>query len=232
MVLGSGSHSSNAEPKIQNPKLKTQNLEPNRAVRAFSLLEVIAAIAIFAIGMVAVLGLYAPVTNSVAAVGDAEAAARVADAVRARVQALPFDAALLLVQEVADVRAKDGAGNYNPNDGTKYPAVIFGRRDGEVGIYGANQGRGAWYDSGRVTMPDGDKYFEIDLVRSDALTPKTGDAVAAFVAYTMRVRWPAFLPTANPATAVQIGAAPGGGGAVPYDHGRKQVLFFTGSVLR
>ncbi len=201
--------------------------------RGFSLIEVIAAVVIFAIGMVAVLGLFAPVTKSVASVADAEAAARVADAVRARLRALPFDTALTLVQEVADVRRNDGNGAYNPNDG-KNPAVMFGLQSGDVGIYDAGVNRKRWYDSSVPTpqpVADGDKFFEIDLIRNDTLSPKSGDATAAMVAFTIRVRWPAFLAVPG-GTAVQVGANPGGGGAVPYDHSKKQVLFFTGSLLR
>jgi type II secretory pathway pseudopilin PulG len=199
-------------------------------VAAFSLLEVIAAVAIFAIGMIAVLGMYAPVTKSVAAVSDAEAAARVADAVRSRLRTVPFEAALALVQEVADVRRKDGDGSYNPNDGTRYPAVMFGKLDGEVGIYNPAQSRRRWEDSRNAVVADADKFFEIDLIRNDAVTPKTGDATAAMVAFIIRVRWPAFIQT-SPTAAVQSAQNPGGG-AVTFDHGRKQVLFFTGAISR
>jgi prepilin-type N-terminal cleavage/methylation domain-containing protein len=211
-------------------------LKPTQLQRtaAFSLIEVIVAVVIFAIGMVAVLGLFAPVTKSVSTVSDSEAAARAADAVRARLQALPFDQALALVQEVVDVRRKDGDGAYNPNDGTKYPAVIFGKLSGDVGIYDAGEGRKAWYDSTVPTaarVEDRDKFFEIDLIRNDTLTPKALDATSPLVAYTMRVRWPAFV-AASSGAAVQVGANPIGGGQVPYDHSKKQVLFFTGSILR
>ena len=203
--------------------------------RAFSLIEVIAAVVIFSIGMVAMLGLFAPVTKSVANVTDAEAAARAADSVRARLQALGFDRSLALVQEAADVRKKDADGNYNPNDGTKYPAVIFGKLSGDVGIYsGATTASRFWYDSSVPTpqrVPDADKFFEIDLIRNDTLSPKANDPTAALVAFNIRVRWPAFLPSSN-GVAVQVGANPAGGGSVPYDHGKKQVLFFTGSILR
>src|SRR5581483_10907064 len=102
---------------------------------AFSLIEVLAAVAIFAIGMVAVLALFAPVTTSVARITDAETAARVADGVRARLRALPFDAALAQVEDAATVKKNDADGAYNPNDGTKHPAVIFGKANGEVGFY-------------------------------------------------------------------------------------------------
>ncbi len=203
--------------------------------RAFSLIEVIAAVAIFAIGMVAVLGLFAPVTKSVASVSDADAAARAADAVRARVQALAaadFNAALRLVQEVADVRKKDSDGNYNPNDGAKYPAVIFGKLSGDVGFYVPDDGHKRWEDSSvpSQVLQDRDKFFEIDLIRNDALSPKAEDATSAMVAFTIRVRWPAFLP-ASSGGAVQVGVNPSGG-AVPFDHSKKQVLVFTGSIVR
>lgn len=202
--------------------------------RAFSLIEVVAAVAVFALGMVAVLGVFAPVSRSVSTVSDAEAAARMADNVRARLQALPFNTALTLIQEVADVRKKDGDGNYNPNDGTKYPAVIFGKLSGDVGLYAAGTNRNQWYDSSVPTpqpVANADKFFEVDLIRNDALSPKAADATTAMVAYTMRVRWPAFLPAPGGA-AVQVGANPAGGGAVPFDHSKKQVLFFTGAIAR
>ena len=214
-------------------EVKLGRFESNRSVGAFSLLEVVAAVAIFAVGMVAVLGLFAPVAKSISTVADAEAAARVADSVRARLQGLPFDRALRLIQEVADVKKKDGDGAYNPNDGTKYPAVMFGKLSGDVGIYDSAEGRRAWYDSSVPTpqrVADTDKFFEIDLIRNDTLTPKSADATAAMVAYNIRVRWPAFVMT-SATTAVQNGQNPAGG-AVPFDHGRKQVLFFAGSLMR
>lgn len=189
---------------------------------------------IFAIGMVAVLGLFAPVSKSVSTVAEAEAASRVADAVRARLQALPFERALTLVQSVAAVRTKDANGAYNPNDGTRYPEVLFGKLSGDVGVYEALGNLSGWYDS---TVPvaqlvdNADKFFEIDLIRNETLSPATNDPTAAVVAYTMRVRWPAFLRAASGAP-VQVGANPAGGGSVPYDHSRKQVLFFTGSIQR
>ena len=199
--------------------------------RAFSLLEVVAALAIFAVGMVAVLGLFAPVSKSVSGVSEGEAAARVADAVRSRLQALGFDKALLLVQDAAAVQKNDGDGTYNANDGTKHPAVLFGKISGDVGVY--DEAKKAWYDSSisPVVVSNPDKYFEIDLVRNVALSPKADDLTAPMVAFTMRIRWPAFLPSSSGA-AVQVGANPLGGGPVPFDQSKKQVLFFTGSISR
>jgi prepilin-type N-terminal cleavage/methylation domain-containing protein len=204
-----------------------------RDARGFSLIEVIAAVGIFAIGMVAVLGMFAPVTRSVATVGDAEAAARVADAVRARLQALPFDRAIALVQETADVRRNDGNPNYNANDG-RNPKVLFGKISGDVGVYDPAEGKKAWYDASVPTplrVEDADKFFEVDLIRNDALSPRTNDSSAALVAYNVRVRWPAFV-RASSGAAVQVGANPTGRGQVPFDQSRKQGLFFTGSIQR
>lgn len=203
---------------------------------AFSLIEVVAAVGIFAIGMLAVLALFAPVTKSVANVSDAEAAAKVADAVRARLQAMPFASALALIQSPADVRKKDSEGNYNPNDGAKNPAVLFGKLSGEVGVYDPLATPKGWYDSGAgaarlAPIPDAEKFFEIDLIRNEAISPPDKDLTAAVVAFHIRVRWPAFVAAPGGA-AVQIGANPAGGGSVPYDHGKKQVMLFSGSILR
>jgi prepilin-type N-terminal cleavage/methylation domain-containing protein len=195
--------------------------------KAFSLIEVVAAVAVFAIGMVAVLGLFAPVSKSVAASAEAEAAARVADAVRARLSTLPFASALPLIQLPADVQKNDGDVTYNPADGTKHPAVIFARLNGEIGIYDAEAK--AWRDSSQQPIHDAQKFFEVDLIRNETLSPAEADATALLVAYNVRVRWPAFQSTA-PGVVVQPGASPGT--QVPFDQSRKQVLFFTGFIAR
>jgi len=204
------------------------------AARAFSLIEVIAAVVIFGLGMIAVIGLYGPVTKSVATVADAEAAARVADAVRSRLATLSFESAVALVQDPAAIRKKDGDGAYNPNDGAKYPEVLFASQDGLVGVYDPAENQRQW----RVPNPNGalrtmradEKYFEIDLIRQMTISPAADDAGAAVIAYSMRVRWPAFLRTSS-ATTVQSAQNPGGGG-VTFDHGRKGVLFFAGTISR
>lgn len=202
-----------------------------RGAAAFSLIEVVAAIAIFAIGMVAVLGLFAPVTKSVSANRDAESAARVADAVRARMGTLPFATALALIQASADIQKHDADPAYNPNDG-KHPAVLFARLNGEVGVYDATAKN--WLDASLPTpraFSDLDKFFEVDLIRNETLSPVVDESLtpSALIAYNIRVRWPVFQQTA-PGTATQVGAAPGT--QVPFDQSRKQVLFFTGSISR
>ncbi|MES2694671.1 MAG: hypothetical protein V4773_14445 [Verrucomicrobiota bacterium] len=186
--------------------------------------------AIFAIGMVGALALFAPVAKSVTNVGDTESAARVADAIRARLQALPYETALTLIQDPVEVRRKDADGSYNPNLGTRYPAVIFGKPSGEIGLFDTTSGRQRWYDSRNVVLNDADKFFEIDLIRNTTLTPVEGDELSPFVAYTVRVRWPSFVATPGAITGMQVGA--GGGGAVAIDNSKKQVMFFTGALPR
>lgn len=202
---------------------------PGGRLPAFSLIEVIAAVAIFAIGMVAVLGLFTPVTKSVSTVTDAEAAARVADAVRARLEAMPFAQAAALVQLPAEIQAKDADPRYNLTDTTKAARVIFGKLNGEVGIFDGAESRPTWRDSANRPVANADKYFEIDLIRNETLSPATEGALPAVIAYTMRVRWPAFVRT-SPSAAVQSGQ--GSPGAVPFDQSRKQMLFFTGAIRR
>ena len=196
--------------------------------RAFSLIEVVAAVGIFAVGMVAALALLASVAKSAATVSDAEAASRVAEAVHVRLQALPFDRAVALVQDPAAVQRHDAAPDYNPNDGT-HPAVIFAKLDGEVGLYVATNTPKGWYDSAGARIADADKFFEVELIRNPTLSPAGSDETAALVAFSMRVRWPSFQPGSG-GGAVQTGANQSG--AVTFDHSRQQVLFFAGSITR
>lgn len=182
--------------------------------------------AIFAISMVAVLGLYTPVAQSVTNSSEAEAAARVTDALLSRLQTLPFEEVTALLKTNAQLQAQDARGNYNPNDRAD-PRVIFATLGGEAGIYDAE--RLAWIDSTGRVLPDREKFFEIALVRNDALSPEANDELAAFVAFNCRVRWPVFRPNAS-GGGIQVGANQAG--AVTQDHSRQQVLFFSGALSR
>ena len=185
-----------------------------------------AAVAIFALSMVAVLGLYTPVAQSVSNSAEAEAAARVADALLSRLETLPFDAAAALLKTNAELQAQDARGNYNPNDGTDARA-IFAPLGGEAGIY--DPAKKAWGDSAGQTLADRDKFFEVSLIRNEALSPAASDGAAAMLAFNCRVRWPVFRPIAT-GGGVQVGANQIG--AVTQDHSQQQVMFFSGSVSR
>ncbi len=206
--------------------LPSHTLLRTRGRSAFSLIEVVAAVAIFAIGMVAVLGLYTPVAQSVSNSAEAESAARVTDTLLSRLQTLPFATAASLLKTNAELQTQDARGNYNPNDGADL-RVIFATLGGEAGIY--DPAKKGWIDSAGRTLVDRDKFFEIALGRNEALAPAAGDDSAAILAFNCRVRWPVFRPNAA-GGGVQVGANQVG--TVTQDHSQQQVMFFSGFVNR
>lgn len=198
-------------------------------LKAFTLLEVVVAIGIFAVGMVAVIGLFSPVAKSVGDSADAEAATRVADLLTVKLQTLGIDAVAPKLKvktgtAAHELTTADATVNY---DVTKDPKLLFASRDGtKIGFYNET-----------ATWPNGDrdKFFEIALIRNEAISPlssdPTGDALLPVLAYTVRVRWPAFVPLAGSTGAVQPAQA-AAAATVPFDHSQKQVLFFSGAVTR
>jgi len=207
---------------------------------AFSLLEVVVAVGVFAVGMVGVVALFTTVARSVSTSSDAEAAARVADALRTKLQTLPWaDVAALLKATAGQTHAltaADARGDYNP---AADPQILFASRDGtKIGLAADTA---VWGPRTPQLNPDRDKFFEIALIRNETLSPLPGapaedgtaapnpDDTAALLAYTARVRWPAFVKEGG-AGAQQVGANPAG--LVRFDHSLKQVLFFTGAVTR
>jgi prepilin-type N-terminal cleavage/methylation domain-containing protein len=219
-----------------------------RAGRGFTLLEVVVALSVFAVGMFAVVGLFAPVARSVGNSSDAEAATRVAGALRTKLQSMPFADVVALLKTsngakhaLTDADAKP---DYNPATDAQ---IIFASRDGsKVGVYND----AVWKDAqGRNS--DREKFFEIALVRnesvlplpvapttpSDTTTPTEGETApppdplttSAIVGYVARLRWPAFVSDGGTG-AIQVGANPAG--AVRFDPSSKQVMFFSGAISR
>lgn len=220
--------------------MRATTWKTQRAQRAFSLLEVVVAAAVFAIGMMAVVALFTPVARSVSTSADVEAATRVVDALRTKLQTMrPEDVIALLKNatgtghELTDAEARP---DYNP---TTDPQVLFASRDGaKIGAYGDTS---LWGVRTAALNPDREKYFEIVLIRNEALTPRAAppvegeatppdpDATAHLIAFTIRLRWPAFARE-GATSAIQVGSNPTG--TVRFDHSMKQVLFVAGSVTR
>lgn len=211
--------------------------------RAFSLLEVVAAVGIFAIGMVGVIGLFAPVAKSVGSLADAGAATNVASLLTARLQGQAFsDVVPLLKVSSGTNRHQLTDADNNPNtpaaDPRLDPQLIFASRDGsKIGAYADP----IWGPT------DAEKFFEIALLRNEVLSPGPSegsdsegaptmidpDASAIYLAYTARIRWPAFIPDptpTNPKRALPAGFNPSG--TVRFDNSQKQVLYFAGSITR
>lgn len=197
-----------------------------RRRRGFSLLEVVAAIGILAIGIVTVLGLFAPLTKSVTRNNETEAAAHVIDALIERLQSLPFDQVAGNLKTSAEILADDARPDYNPNDTRRETKVFF------ASLAGDKMGQASdpvWTDPVTRRPSDREKFFEIALIRNATLSPAANDPAAPWLAFNVRVRWPAFLPTAGGA-AVPVGF--NSAATVPYDHSKQQVMFFSGSIRR
>lgn len=180
-----------------------------RARTAFSLVEVVLAVGIFAVGIVAVLGLFAPVAQSIRANGEAEAAAGAVDALLSRLRTEPVATVAGYLQMPDEFQRDETRSGDDPAaDGRVFYVSLardkVGQRDDPV-----------WGGSDR------DKYFELTLIRNEDLSPAANDEFSAWLAFNVRVRWPAFLPVAN-GGAVQVGG----------DSSARPALFFAGSVRR
>jgi hypothetical protein len=112
------------------------------------------------------------------------------------------------------------------------PQLLFANRDGtKIGTFADTTVWG-------TPNSNREKFFEIALIRNETLSPPADpaadppvnpDATAAFIAYTARIRWPAFVALSG-AGAQQVGANPAG--AVRFDHSSKLSLFVAGAVKR
>ncbi|MBL9201856.1 MAG: prepilin-type N-terminal cleavage/methylation domain-containing protein [Opitutaceae bacterium] len=212
------------------------------AKAGFSLLEVVVAVGIFALAMTGILGLFAPVARTVGDSADADRAARVADALRLKLRAMPFDDVKLLLKTGTasghPLTQADARSDYQLSTDTQ---LLFASRDGtKLGPYNDP----VWIDPATRRNSDREKFFEIALVRNEVLSPPDStttdasgatvtvspDATAPFLAYTARFRWPAYVSDGTSTGTVQFGANPAG--TVRFDHGKKSVLFFPGTVAR
>jgi len=168
----------------------------------FSLVEVVVSVGIFAVAIVGIIGLFAPTTKNVAAVADSDASTRVVAA----------------IQQSLKETASTSAGFNN---------MISAIGNGTF-IYYANKG-GDKVD--RVTTNGGclsvvtnksEAFFEFSLTRNSALSPSAVlDASAGFLAFTITLRWPAYLPTADGITGTPV-----------TDNSQKSMLIVPTAVTR
>lgn len=209
-----------------------------RKATAFTLLEVVAAVAVFAVGAVGIAAMMAPVARTVGTSSDLEAAARVVEALRVKLHTLPTAEVLALLKKSNgttrhELTDADQRADYNPAADVQ---ILYANRDGsKIGTYSST----VWFASGR--NQDVEKYFEIALIRNEALSPLPSspteelpvppnpDDTAPMIAYVARLRWPAFIRQ-SATTAVQ--SADNAGGLVRYDHSMKQSLFVSGTIQR
>ena len=148
-----------------------------RSCAAFSLIEVVVALGIFAIAIVGVLGLLSPTTDLVSDTIDSGIASRLADTVNAEVERAGYDTVrglLLLGSELDD-------------DGRIVANRLLANRAGDV-IASQSQLTG-----NQSLLLQADRFFEVVLVRNEGLSPNTADNdnSAGFLAFSVRVTWPA-----------------------------------------
>jgi hypothetical protein len=144
---------------------------------AFSLLEVVIAIGLFALGIAVVVGLFAPVARSVGTHADAQTAVNIADLLeielskRTRI-AGSFQPVIALFQNGPDL----------PMGSVRDDArILFADRSGSKLAIGSEP---MWNGS---EAP----YFEVRLFRHSALSPSAADDTAIVLVYTARIAWPA-----------------------------------------
>jgi len=181
----------------------------------FSLIEVVVALGILAVGGVLVLGLVTPVTRSVTATTEAETAARAVESALLELRARPWPEVAGRLKSEEDFvvqRQAERDGLYDP---LRDAQLLFASREGGrvVGAEG----------------PDVEKYYELTLVRDERLVPAASVATSPVLVFTVRVRWPTLVATGT--DCVQVGAR-GAGEARRFDHSQKETRFFAASLRR
>lgn len=152
----------------------------------FSLVEVVVAVGIFALAIVGVIGLLGPTTRSVADVSDSDAATRVIATIQAALQ-----------QRVAS----------SSTGFTTLGSALQVNATPTYDFYATKDGRfvGKATDFSAAGLTDADKFFEFALLRNTSLSGANaaGDASAGYLAFTISLRWPAYVPSpSGPSTAV------------------------------
>lgn len=151
--------------------------------RAFSLIEVVVATAIFAVSIVAVIGLLSPMTKRVEDVIDSEIAARLAASIQSELDRLAvnpgFDATAALVRPGAIVLFADPSGTRVRLSTAADNPLIAGNPPG---------------------LAERDRFFRITL-SEQTLGGVVNPTIANMAAFPMRadVEWPYWIPV-GPAT--------------------------------
>lgn len=155
------------------------------------MVEVVVAVGIFSLAIVGVIGLLGPTSRNVSDVVDSDAATRVVGAIQNSLQESVRSQSSGFTSLGASLN-----GQYN----------FFATRDGsKIG------------QSGAFTS-DNEKFFEFALIRNTQLsgTDTSGDASAGFLAFTISLRWPAYLPDGTQVT----------------DNSQKSVMIVPAAVAR
>lgn len=132
--------------------------------RGFSLIEVVVAIGVLAVGLTSVLGLMASTVKAIAVANERAGAERALTDGVAELERLGFAAAA----------AKVTAPNAAPANEARFHVSRDGTRSGWGGTLGAD-----------------DRYYVVTVFRVESLSPSSSDATGAGLAVQVRVEWPA-----------------------------------------
>jgi type II secretory pathway pseudopilin PulG len=149
----------------------------------FSLVEVVVAVGIFALAIVGVIGLFAPTSRNVANVADTDSASRMVSSIQSALQQSGYSR---IQQELAPLAPTSPTSYYSTksNDGNFYTASgnVVKKIDGST--------------ADGVSLSD--LFFEFTLLRNTTLSPVSNDPTAGFLAFTISLKWPAYLPDGTP----------------------------------
>jgi type II secretory pathway pseudopilin PulG len=170
-------------PFAMTPNLSIK-LRPSRL--GFSLVEVVVAVGIFAIAIVSVVGLVAAISRSVGEVTESDDGSRLVTNLQSKLQDVPFSA---LRSYMGDVTGKPAnARIYASRDGSR-----VGRGD-EISVWDADA-------NGTISASENAlKYFLIEMQSNDSLSPAANDGSAGFLAFNVRLIYPAHLGNGNAVT--------------------------------
>ena len=158
--------------------------------RGFSLVEVVVAVGIFAIAILAVVGLLVPISSSVTDLAESDDATRIINRVETGLNSYGFMNVAAALKTDIQIAADDADVAYDPKADTK---VFYATRDGAVLAPYAPVA--SWSANGTLTTPkerDSIKFFEITLIRNADLSKAADDASAGYLAFNILLRWPAF----------------------------------------
>lgn len=174
---------------------------------AFSLVEVVVAVGIFAIAIISIIGLLVPINRSVADVRDSDDASRLATVLQERLQS-----------EVDRLKTANSATYWSTFAGYFGATPLYASRDGSKLALGNST---VWGTANATFNPDADKFFKVELIRNTTLSPDpTTDATSGFLAFTIKLTWPVYSFT------------PPGGTSVAASESSQGVLLLPAAVIR
>lgn len=173
-----------------------------KARSAFSLVEVVVAVGIFALAIVGVIGLIAPTSKNITDVVDGDAATRVISAIQSSLQESVSSSSTGFTTLAASLQTP--AANTDPTYN------YFSTRDGRTVSSSTN-----WPS----TLTDADKFFEFALLRNTTLSDAANDTTAGYLAFTISIRWPAYVATSA-------------GGSVAVPNAQKSVMIVPVAITR